>query len=89
MNRVNYIRVAQGFRPYTNPRPLAGLRGLGDGIVTDANCAAGMPFDTNGNPCAGTVGDVYGGLQHGSYGVFQAAWPWIASIGFLLWVRKK
>lgn len=29
MSRVAYTHVQQGFRPYTNPRPLAHLRGLG------------------------------------------------------------
>lgn len=29
MNRVDYAHVQQGYRPRTNPRPLAGLRGLG------------------------------------------------------------
>lgn len=29
MNRVDYAHVQQGYRPRTNPRPLAGLRGIG------------------------------------------------------------
>lgn len=71
MPRVEYVRVAQGFRPYTNPRPLKGLRGLD--YLGDANCDAGMPYDVNGNPCPG--GQVQlAGAPTGSQLLYSATW---------------
>lgn len=53
MPTVHYARVQQGYRPFTNPRPLAGLRGLGEVGMGDPNCSAGMPYDMNGDLCPG------------------------------------
>lgn len=57
MPTVRYSIPQQGFRPKTNPLGALNaygrrsrLRGLG---ATDPNCAAGMPYDVNGNLCAG------------------------------------
>jgi hypothetical protein len=111
MPRVEYIRVAQGFRPYTNPQPLAGLRGLGAlkdlsrarGLgAVDPNCASGMPYDVNGNPCPTSVSgvcdpgiycapgqtDIYGNVTKGSIGLFQAALPWIAGAALIILAAK-
>ena len=57
MPRVSYMLPMQGFRPNTNPLGAlnaygrrARLRGLG---AQDPNCAVGMPYDVNGDLCAG------------------------------------
>lgn len=44
---VRYAREQQGYRVFTNPN--RALHGLG----ADPNCTAGMPYDVNGNLCAG------------------------------------
>jgi len=68
MPRVEYIRVAQGFRPYTNPRPLAGLRGLGalKGGVSDQSIAtyqAIWPQDANFSFASTIIDSVSTALQ--------------------------
>ena len=46
---VHHMRVEQGFRPFTNPRPLAHLHGLGDSLAFSGCVQA---FDANSNPVA-------------------------------------
>lgn len=58
--------------------------------------AATVWMDVNGNAVpAGTPagaaaqsGDVYKTIQTGSFGVFGALWPWLATAGALLFIRN-
>lgn len=52
---VRYAREQQGYRVFANPNQA--LHGLGAQAIpmalADPNCSAGMPYDVNGNLCAG------------------------------------
>jgi hypothetical protein len=102
MPRVNYMLPMQGFRPKTNPLGALGkfgLRGLGQDVTavefgTGASTYGSgpstivLPGSTDASSGI-TAPGVYANVQQGSTAFFQAALPWIAAIGFILWVKKK
>src|SRR5579864_9843825 len=74
---VSYARETQGFRPWTNPRPLAGLRGLGQGtpMLPAGLLTVKYPDGTTGffDPTDGTYYDSQGNDVTGYVQNFGAA----------------
>jgi hypothetical protein len=98
MSTVHHMRIAQGYRPFTNPRrAMLGAIGASlpapvclDQAQNSIDCQSpDCTYGDCGATSPGGAGAAYSAIQQGSFGIFGAAWPWLLALGAMLWLKRK